>query len=214
MKKIFFYQLIVSLIFSNFAFCENPQAPYVRFAYGLQLLDDIDFNGGNGQTFVNGSADFDDGSLWALAAGYRFSEHFGLELEYASRDNDYDSVSLTNQDLLSTGSFTAQSVMINGLGYFPSIGFLRPYLGIGIGALIDGESELDISEFGGTSDLKDAYFAAQFIAGLEAELHDHIRLFAEVRVFTASSPDVENDVTEYNINYDAIDGLLGASILF
>ncbi|MCB0337536.1 MAG: outer membrane beta-barrel protein [Bdellovibrionales bacterium] len=195
-------------------FRRSTGAMYLKAAYGLNVADGIDFQGGNGQDYLKGTSTVDTGSVWFLSAGYRFNSNFALELEYAQRSNNYDSASTSSFSVNNLGSLTAQSLMINGLGYYDGFGQVLPYAGIGLGSLLDLESEISIDEFGGTSDLDGSVFAAQAILGIEVVLAKHLRPFVEARFFTASSPTVTNQATSYNVNYDTVALLLGVSVPF
>ncbi len=218
MKKLLL-QLLIAVSFVT-PFINNSEAQeitgvYGKVALGADYLDGYDFKSANqNNSYIDAKTDFDIGSVGVLAAGYRFKESFALELEYAQRTHGINSVEVTNGDLLSTGDMKAKSIMVNAIYYLTSFEYVNPYAGIGFGFLGDTEQQVEIAGFGSSHKSNSDAFALQLMLGLEVPITREFRFFTETRAFTASSPDVSNSTSTYNVAYDTASVMAGLVYIF
>lgn len=205
--------LFLMLIFSaNSLFAEGL---YVKTFGGINTANHTDFHAGNGDTFIVGHSRFDTGYLLGLAAGYRFNTNFALEIEYSRRVNSISSLEVMQSDPLSKGDLKSNAFLLNGFYYFDNFSdVILPYVGIGIGFLNDLDYETEIRGFGKNHSLDGQAFAFQGILGVEFALFDNVRFFTEARAMSASSPDVKNDISDYNLAYDNYGINAGVTFLF
>ncbi len=210
--------------FATFAFillsalssqAQEVTGPYAKIALGVDYLDGYDFKSGNNNNdYIDATADFDIGNIAVLAGGYRFNESFALELEYAHRTHGIDTVSVINGDLLSSGDMKSSAIMVNAIYYITAFEYVNPYVGFGLGMQTDLEQEIEIANFGSTHSSDGQAFALQGLLGLEVPINREFRFFTEARIFSASSPDVSNSTSTYNVAYDSASLMFGLVYIF
>ena len=158
--------------------------------------------------------DIDTGSLYAVAFGYKINDQFDIELEYSDRSSSIGDVTLEGSTLIDSGDYSVGAITINGLYHVNRFDQINPYFGIGLGALTDIDYDLEIEDFGGSRSLDRGTFVFQAMLGLDYEISPDFTLFTEARFFTASSPEVSNDIAPININYESVAGIGGIALRF
>jgi outer membrane protein OmpA-like peptidoglycan-associated protein len=125
------------------------------------------------------------GWIAALSSGYAWRNGVRLELEFAYRENGFDSVA----SLPAHGDARLMSGMVNAVFAFPTPGPVAPYFGVGLGA---GHLKLEsVRPLGPTSiDDSNTGFAAQAIAGVEYAVTDRLGLNVSYRYMYMPSLDL------------------------
>jgi len=191
MKKlaVLFSIIVMVLVLSISVACA---APYLSFNYGLVWVDDADID--------DAEIKFDQGSVYALSAGYEFLKGERVELEYSNRENDLDEISGNDVSESINGDDKATSLMINGIHEFFPKERLTPFLGAGIGI---ANVELDVDGIGNSDD---DVFAYQLFLGLACEIYKKTNVDIQYRYFATEKPDytfngvnVESDYSTHNL---------------
>lgn len=177
---------------------------YARAWGGVSDLRDDTLSFGGATATLN----FDTGVSFGGAFGYDYPDSpLRAEVEFNYRSADATDIPLA---FGSEGDFASTSLMINGIYAFDTGSALRPYVGLGIGALTEIDFDIGDAEF---SD-RDG-FAYQAMIGVEYPVSDRFALFAEARYFSAGSVDLETDAGEgLTADYDSIDINFGGSLKF
>lgn len=133
---------------------------------------------------LNGRTD-DNKLSWSLAAGYRFSPHFAIELGYVDLGRlEADVGDLTgNSDARAGFGFSADGVTLALIGSFP-IGKWEPYLKAGV---LYSTTELEYSgsvsgnDFGAR--LKDDDEDALYGVGVRYAVNERVRIYLDATYF-------------------------------
>lgn len=119
----------------------EPAKPgtYVSFGAGMSWIDDLDDSGAK--------AEFDDGYTLRGAVGYDSGDvsdlgKYRVEAELSYTENDGDSGSALGVTLPINGNVEQLGIMANFYWDFIPGGSLRPYIGVGLGAV---DTEVDVT---------------------------------------------------------------------
>ncbi|MET0545175.1 MAG: outer membrane beta-barrel protein [Caulobacterales bacterium] len=138
MKKAFIYaSAAVALLAPAAAFAEEGWYGTLGGGYSWHGSLDVDSPSDVG-ALPSSDRDLDDDWMGFGGIGYGFGNGWRLEGEYAYRDNDLD-----DGGLYSAGA-TAQTLMANLLYDF-NMGAIKPYVGLGLGALKVDAGELGVT---------------------------------------------------------------------
>lgn len=193
----------------------NEMGPFIKLHGGLNLALDTDFDGSSSGSFPSGDANLKAGSIVGIAGGYKFSRNFSLELEYAYRSNDIDSIDGPSGTRLADGGDLASvAIMTNAYYYFDVAESWSPYIGVGVGLAQEIDSDVRLTQVSDQRDLEDEGFAWQLILGAEVALDTNWRIFGEGRYFTAPSPEITNRNGSYEIDYENVNLLVGVGYQF
>lgn len=152
----------------------NQSGFYAGVAGGANFAKDSDITGGG---ITNTTIRFDTGPAAAGTIGYAFADGFRTEVEAVYRKNDIGSVTSLGS---STGSVRALDFTVNGLYDFDTGTRLKPYIGLGLGAVFVTYS--DVAVPGKTiNDTGPALMAYQGIAGVSYKLSKTVQLFVDYR---------------------------------
>ena len=194
--------LLLPLFASPVLAADSPW--YVGASVGNNWLSDGDIPR---TTYLNGApthltdanADFDRRSTYSAVLGYRFSDAWSVEGEFAHRTNKTDRLSAAGVSSASMAleqvELRSNSVMANARYSFPGLGPLRPYVGAGVGASevrMKWTRRPPANGAGAISDDNWA-FAYQAQVGLDLELAKHWTLNAQYQYFRVGSPDVSTN---------------------
>ena len=140
---------------------------------------------------IEGSgATMDVGSATAAEVGavYMFHWAWGVELGYLRSGHDFDSAGGTLGDFRA-GSFKLATTIVTLQYHFPTLGVLRPYLGLGLNHA--GFSSCDVSEqlrtLGVSGISIEDSFGPAFQAGLDVAVTDRIAVNVDARFARVSS---------------------------
>ncbi|WP_353268222.1 outer membrane beta-barrel protein [Gemmatimonas sp.] len=114
--------------------------------------------------------------------GYRFGNGWAAEVEWNYRTHALSSLRQSSTTLATSGDFASNTILVNGLRRFTSTAPLTPYLGAGLGWIL--EIDLDIKPgSGGPSRAysRSGKVAPQLIAGVEYALSPKLRLVSDAR---------------------------------
>jgi opacity protein-like surface antigen len=136
------------------ATADDPNNPwYMRAGMGLMLLHDneVEANGAN--------IDYDPGFNLNTAVGYRFTEVFRAEGEFAANVSEVDD---------SDAEFNELRFLVNGIAEVPDLELLdtpvAPFVGLGLGL---AASKIDGAE-------REASFTLQVELGIEAKVTENL----------------------------------------
>lgn len=160
----------------------RPQGWYIGVEAGATWIDaaSIDIPG---PTIVE--TKFDDGLAILGGLGYRWENNWRLELEFGSRHNDVDCVSINNGACVGSnwGDVTQFTQMLNVIHDIDIDEKTALSIGIGLGGDfvdVDGTAFLDDDDY---------VFAAQAVFQLAHEITDDIDLVLSYRFLTTDDPE-------------------------
>lgn len=139
--------------------------------------------------------DFNQRTAYGAVVGYRLSDAWSVEGEFAHRTNKTDHFSTAGSADWDTDQveLRSNSVMANARYSFSGFGPLRPYVGAGVGAsqfrMKWTRSPPGSGTLGTISDDNWA-FAYQALAGVEMELSNRWALSAQYQYFRVDNPNV------------------------
>lgn len=151
------------------------QSTYVSVKGGTNFVDEVSSSGLD--------VDFDAGFAFFGAIGFDTGEiselgKLRLEAEIGYRENNGDSVSFGGQSASLGGDLEQLSFMANVYHDFLPGSQIRPYLGVGIGA-VDGD--IKVNALGASFASTGTEFAYQAMAGLSFQVNQQWALDAEYR---------------------------------
>lgn len=141
-------------------------------------------------TEIQGSlANFDAwdlGSFFAVAAGYESRGAWRFELEWTRRENDAEIIDFNPNfgERVATGGVRTDSLMVNAIRSFRREQAVRPFLGMGLGA-VHARFDVDVPD-GQFAEGGPDGVALQAIAGIEFELTPRLILSADYRPWITS----------------------------
>ena len=145
---------------------------YLGAAGGINLARNSDLESGA----LTQSADLETGWAALLSIGYAYGSGWRPEFEFSYRSNDVDKVAT----FPATGDVRVYATMMN-MNYDFNLGtFVRPFVGIGLGAAwvdVDGAAPT----FGSRISETDLGFAYQVTAGLNFDIADQVKAVAFYR---------------------------------
>jgi opacity protein-like surface antigen len=114
--------------------------------------------------------------------GYRFGNGWAAEIEWNYRTHSLTSLQRGGTTLTRTGDYASNILLINGLRRFASSSKWTPYVGAGVGFVL----EIDLDLRAGAGGSSRAYsssgrVAPQLIGGVEYALTRHWRLITDAR---------------------------------
>jgi len=116
-------------------------------------------------TAVGGKVDFGNGIGFGMAVGYRYSNGWAAELALDERGNFLKRIGGVAVD----GNFFSEVVFLNGYYRFPARGSVRPFIGAGLGYVM--EMDIDVDRNGTEQEYsRQGGLAVQAIAGAEYSL--------------------------------------------
>ena len=183
--------LCASVLFGSTAFA--TPGTYLSGGLGFTLASDGDMDG-NGR---HGEAEFDTGYVVQGAFGHGYQNGVRAEVELAYRDNDFDTVEISNHNYSASGDINTVSVMLNGYYDFKIAASFTPYLGAGIGFAVITIDDLKAAGID-LADDDDTVFAYQLIAGVEIPISATASIDVAYRYFATSDPDFGNVDLEYS----------------
>jgi opacity protein-like surface antigen len=125
--------------------------------------------------------EMDEGILWGVAVGHRFSPNFAVEAEITTAEAEYSCCTPNNVNVT--------NYMVNAFYTFRPDASIRPYVGAGLG-MVDIEYEA-------AGKLSDNVFGWQAMAGLEMPVSPRVSLFGEYRYLKASEAEDSGTMWEY-----------------
>ncbi|HEY4414999.1 MAG TPA: OmpW family outer membrane protein [Verrucomicrobiae bacterium] len=108
---------------------------YMNVDGGVAFQDNTEIRSGSINS-SSGDLHFDTGFRVGLEAGYQFNNYFALELESGIIRNTINAIGL--QQLSSVGadaSLDQVPLLVNGIFTIPLKGPIKPYIGVGVGAM-------------------------------------------------------------------------------
>lgn len=199
---------VVSVALTQVAAAQDAGGYYVKAFGGLSGLEANDFAlGGTTQPLS-----FGNGASFGGAVGYAYAgSPWRAELEFAYRTGDTDSFPA---GVGTGGDFASTALMVNGYYVFETGSSIKPYVGLGLGALT--EVDFDISAAGGETEYSDrGGFAYQAMVGVEFPVSDRFALYGEARYFSAGSVDLAGPGgATLSADYDTFDVNFGAVFKF
>ena len=183
---------------------------YVRGGIGINWLSDADNNG----AVLDVESEADNGLALAGALGYRLNRNVRVEAEINYRDNDADSLTVTNPagsglptddadgDVTSWGGMANVYYDFDGVGPVKDGGKLVPYVMGGLGwANVDA----DVSAVGvQLTDDDDSVFAYQLGAGVGYDVAERVTLDLGYRYYATDDLDLtfSPDGSDFESDYD------------
>ena len=163
--------------------------PYVGAFIGGNALMDAEGSDNQGKFGL----EFDPGLQWSVVAGWDFAPRNPvgdgrIELEYTRRSNKLDKTRFVEGNLKGDGDVTADSLLVNFIGFVRNKSPWSPYGVLGIGAARMDASDLKVSgeRFGdGTSDV----FAYQVGVGVDYAINNYLTLDLGYRFFSSIRPE-------------------------
>ena len=191
--------LVTSMAFSySPTQAADNEGLYVRGGIGINWLSDADNTGDISS--LNVESESDNGLGLAGALGYRYNKNVRFEAEINYRDNDADSLTITNAGSLTgltadaDGDVTSWGGMANvyydfdGVGPVKEGGKLVPYV---MGGLGWANVDVDVSAGGvQLTDDDDSVFAYQLGAGVGYDVAERVTLDLGYRYYTTDDPDL------------------------
>jgi opacity protein-like surface antigen len=175
-------KLLLIALMGSVAIAQAKVSPYVSLSGGLNILEDIDFDG----RFSGGSAEFDPGFVIAGAFGLAFDNiPVRTELEVSWQKNDLDKINSFESD----GDQKTFAMMWNGYFDIKTGSALTPYILAGIGAA-DVDDDID------------TLFAYQVGAGLGYAVNENIILDLKYKYFMTE--DFDDDDGIYTVDFDGL----------
>ncbi len=180
---------------------------YLKGYGGVNYTAENDFEASDALSLIDGSeVEYKTGHLFGFALGYRMHNGLALELDYATRANDIDSIDFSSVTV--KGDIESSAIMAN-LIYYPSYSSLfSPYMGGGLGFLkdIDTKIELDDTFF---DEFDDSTIAWQAFVGVNISALENLSVFGEARFFSGPSPEFGNDTATLDLDYNNLGFLIG-----
>lgn len=125
---------------------------------------------------VGGKVDFGKGIGFGLAVGYRYSNGWAAELALDERGNFLKRIGGVAVD----GNVFSEVVFLNGYYRFPARGSVRPFIGAGLGYVM--EMDIDVDRNGTEQEYsRQGGVAVQAIAGVEYSLSSRWSLSGDAR---------------------------------
>lgn len=181
-------------IFSSFAtaYVSAAEPWSVRGYLGYSELSDQSAGAANvaGEA---GSADaaLSGGFAAGLAASYRVSPQFAVELGWEYRTNDAE-VTLDNNQSFREGNYASNTFAFNGLYLIPTQSQWHPYIGAGL--LWIQEIDLDLEQGTVERSFSDSgYTGYQFFAGVNRPLSERWEVHGELRYGAISDIDLAEE---------------------
>lgn len=161
--------------------------PYISLGTGISIFSDLEEEGVE--------YNLDSGFRINTALGVEF-DRFRAEIEYSYRDVDLSSVELAGVSLDAEGGVDVNSLMANGYYKFSDIGFLSPYIGVGVGMAWE-EAQLDkILDVDLSLESEESGFAYQLMVGTSTKFSEYLSSDIGYRYFEAQ----ETDAHELGVN--------------
>jgi len=142
---------------------------YVNVDAGGAFQTDIAIKNSTGFVGPGGDIKFDTGFRAGVEFGYNFNQSFSAELEAGIIRNTINQVGI--QDLSSVGADAELDeipLMVNGIYKIPLKGNFKPYVGVGVGAVVGIFDSSNIP--GSSSDSNPKYSDADFTFAYQAEV--------------------------------------------
>jgi opacity protein-like surface antigen len=193
MLKTSFLAFVFLALGASTAFADPDSRWYVGGAIGANWLKDysIDrttlFNGAPGLS-TKLYVDTQNDAAYFGVLGYRFTDAWSIQGELAYRSNKSDSVT-TPFGVLSGNDTRVKSasLMANAIYTVQGLGALRPYAGLGVGAV---NVKLEKNDGLGSTDDSDWAFAYQGLVGAEVNLSRQWSLYGQYQYLKASNLDL------------------------
>lgn len=174
----------------------QPAKWYVGAAIGSNWVNDFDVSRefsvaghvlGHGQLHI----DMRESTAYLGSIGYRFTDEWSIQGEWARRSNRSDSVRVSATAFLPENDvrLTSKSVMANAIYTMQGLGAVRPYVGLGIGTARIEMEKLD--SLGGSHD-KSWAFAYQALLGAEVNMSAQWQLFGQYQHVMAAGPSLNS----------------------
>ena len=197
MRRILFFLSLLGalgtaqLSASPFSYFQ-PEGFYISSTASLSIAQDSDARYGNGA--ASGEIEFNNGLGMTASVGHHFGESWRVELEYAYRSTDIDTLNPRPAAMGNTGSLTSHSLMINAL-YDVNLNYnFFWYSGGGIGVALTNFKS-------GSKEDDDMVFAYQLMTGFGYRLSQQTSFVLGYRIFHT----LKQDYTINGVNAD-VDG--------
>ncbi len=180
---------------------------YLKGYGGVNYTVENDFETGDALDLIDGSeVEYETGQVFGFSVGYRMHNGLAFEVDYSTRANDIESISVENFKV--QGDIESSAIMLD-LVYYPSYGSLfSPYFGGGLGLLKDIDANLKLNE-DFFDDFNDSSLAWQAFAGLNFSVLENLSVFGEARFFSGPAPELENDIASIDIDYNNVSLMVG-----
>ncbi|MBI5447632.1 MAG: outer membrane beta-barrel protein [Gammaproteobacteria bacterium] len=221
-------RLLLLLFFPLMVLAEpvTKSAVYMGIGGGVSILNGMDIN----QNYYNYtvpnspvtrqsiSQTFSLGGQANIAIGYRFLYDYRTEFEvaYLTNSRSSDRVLPNGSNLLSSGHSDSTAFMINAYYDFTSFSKLTPYLGGGLGCLINNspytDGQTDYSQVTNAT-----YFAYQGIAGFNYAFNQTVSGFIDYRRLGTGPKTVQyrsGDIQYDNAGQQVIANLVTLGVIF
>lgn len=164
---------------------------YVGGAVGANWVNDFSINrtlliGGAPVTVLPVDAEMKTAAAFFGVVGYRLTDAWSIQGELSYRSNKSDSIVsagvpvIPNEARLKSGS-----LMANAIYTVQGLGAVRPYVGLGIGAV---NLKLEYQNTAGSADDSGWAFAYQGLVGAEVSLSRQWVLYGQYQYFRTSDP--------------------------
>jgi len=138
---------VLSLVAAGSASANDDDGWYLRGNAGYGIHHDAELTGGIDSS-LHGNGLQSEGNLgYTAGVGYEFGNNWRVELDVDSLKTSLGAISQTPN---SSGKVKTESLMLNALYDFDSLGKLEPYIGAGLG-YVQGKGEFSATDFAGTA---------------------------------------------------------------
>jgi len=196
MKKVIVILFSLALLV-GFTVSTASAGVYISGNLGAVFLSDADFYIDDFN--MNGEFAFDNGAVATLAIGTSIGNAGRIEMELASRANDFDEIRYDDYGTLDAdGDVTTGSLMGNAYYDFKNESRLTPFIGGGLGF---ANVEYDIDSIGGEDVYNakddDDVMAYQLMLGASFAATDHLNIDLQYRFFGTEDPEFDDIDVEY-----------------
>jgi len=193
MKKVLVV-LFSLAVFVAFSVTTASAGVYISGNLGAVFQNDADIDD---SYFGDGELSFDNGGVATFAVGISIDNSVRVELELASRVNDFDEIKFDDYhgkyDM--DGDVTTVSFMGNVYFDFKNEGRFTPFIGAGFGS---ANVEYDSDDLDDKDD--DTVMAYQMMLGIGFAATEQLSIDLQYRYFGTADPEIDGVDVEYQTN--------------